>query len=195
MGGWTGGLGGWRAVVAALTLAVSLLFVPPVRVAGSQTASPTEVKAAFLYNFAKFVEWPPDATSGTATLNLGVWGSDAVGDALRTVVRDKTLSGRGFTVKRPAGIEDLGGLHMLFIGDAEKTRVPDILKRIDGLSVLTVSDIDRFCDMGGTIALVLQDSHIRFDVRLDTAQRSRLKLSSRLLNLARKVHGARQGER
>jgi YfiR/HmsC-like len=188
------GLGVRRALVLALALAVSLLLMPPERVA-SQTANPTEVKAAFLYNFAKFVEWPPEATSGTATINVGVWGSDPLGDALRAVVRDKTVNGRGFTVKRPAGMDDLGGLHMLFIGDGEKARVPDILKRIDGLSVLTVSDIDRFCDLGGTITLFVEESHIRFDVRLDTAQRSRLRLSSKLLNLARKVHGAKQGER
>ena len=73
--------------------------------------------------------------------------------------------------------------------------MPDILKRVDGLSVLTVSDIDRFCDLGGTITLFVEDSHIRFDVRLDSALRSRLKVSSKLLNLARKIHGAKQGER
>lgn len=183
-----------RGLVLALAVAVSLMLAP-VHVGGSQTASPAEVKAAFLYNFAKFVEWPLEATSGTPTINVGVWGSDVLGDALRTVVRDKTIGGRGFTVKRPAGIDDLDGLHVLFIGDAEKTRVPDILKRVDGLSVLTVSDIDRFCDMGGTITLFVEDSHVRFDVRLDSAQRSRLKVSSKLLNLARRVYGAKQGER
>ncbi len=192
-GGWSGGLRVRRAALLALTAAV-LALLAPVRVVGNQTASPTEVKAAFLYNFAKFVEWPPEA-SGTATINVGVWGSDALGDALRAVVRDKTVGGRGFAVKRLAAVDDLGGLHMLFIGDAEKGRVPDILKRIDGLSVLTVSDIDRFCEMGGAIALFVEDSHVRFDVRLDAAQRSRLRVSSKLLNLARTVHGAKQGER
>jgi len=188
------GVGLRRAFVLALAAAVSPALLP-VRVTGNQTASPVEVKAAFLYNFAKFVEWPPEATSGTTTINVGVWGSDALGEALRAVVRDKTVGGRGFTVKRPAGMDDLDGLHILFIGDAEKNRVPDILKRVDGVSVLTVSDIDRFCDLGGTITLFVEDSHIRFDVRLDSALRSRLKVSSKLLNLARKIHGAKQGER
>lgn len=192
-GGWSGGLRKRRAVLLALTAAVSALLAP-VPVVGSQTASPTEVKAAFLYNFAKFVEWPPEA-SGTTTINVGVWGSDALGDALRAVVRDKTVGGRGFAVKRPADVDDLGALHMLFIGDEEKGRVPEILKRVDGLSVLTVSDIDRFCDMGGAITLVVENSHVRFDVRLDAAQRSRLRVSSKLLNLARTVHGAKQGDR
>ena len=91
-----------RAFVLALAVAVSSALVP-VRVTGNQTASPVEVKAAFLYNFAKFVEWPPEATSGVTTINVGVWGSDALGEALRAVVRDKTVGGRGFTVKRPAG--------------------------------------------------------------------------------------------
>jgi hypothetical protein len=184
------GLGVGRALVLALAVAVSAVLLP-IGVKGSQTASPVEVKAAYLYNFAKFVEWPPDATSGAATINVGVWGSEALGDALRGVVRDKTVNGRGFTVKRPAGVDDLDGLHILFISDAEKTRVADILKRVDGLSVLTVSDNERFCDMGGTITLFVENSHIRFDIRLDAALRSRLKVSSRLLNLARKVHGAK----
>jgi hypothetical protein len=187
-----GGLGtrGVRLILAILV--GSGLVVPAL---ASQTANTVEVKAAFLFNFAKFVEWPAEATSGTSTINVGVLGNDALGDALRAMVRDKAVGGRGFVVRRPSGVDDLGGLHMLFVGESEKSRVGEILKRVDSLSVLTVSDIDRFCEMGGTINLFIEDSHIRFEVRLDGTQRSRLKISSKLLNLARKVHGAKQGDR
>ncbi len=178
-------------------MALGLWLVLP-RAVDSQTATSIEVKAAFLYNFAKFVEWPADATSGTTTINLGVLGNDAIVEALKTIVRDKTVSGRGFAIKRPASLDDFGGLHMLFVGEAEKRHVPEILKRLEGGTVLTVSDLDRFCQMGGTIALVIENNHVRFDIRLDTAHRSRLKVSSKLLNLARTVHGAngaKQGDR
>jgi len=168
---------------------------------GSQTANTLEVKAAFLYNFAKFVEWPSDATSGMPTINVGVVGNDAVGEALRAMVRDKNIGGKGLSVRKPANLDDLAGLHLLFVGGAEKHRVADILRRLDGATVLTVSDIDRFCQMGGTIELVVENNHVRFDVRLDAAQRARLKVSSKLLGLARTVHGAnaangaKQGDR
>ena len=181
-------------------MACGLWLILPCTV-DSQTATTVEVKAAFLYNFAKFVEWPLDATSGMPTINVGVLGSDPLGDSLRAMVRDKTIGGRGFAVRKPANLDDLSGLHLLFVGEAEKQRVADILRRLEGSAVLTVSDIDRFCQMGGTIELVVENSHIRFDVRLDTAQRSRLKVSSKLLGLARTVHGAngangaKQGDR
>ena len=183
----------WRAVAIAVVVCLALP-----RVLESQTANTVEVKAAFLYNFAKFVEWPSDATGGTTTITVGVLGSDPMAEALRTIVRDKTVGGRGFAVRKPASLDDLAGLHVLFIGDGDTRRLPDILKRLEGTTVLTVSDIDRFCQMGGTIELVVVNSHVRFDVRLDTAQRSRLRVSSKLLNLARTVHGAnapKQGDR
>ena len=180
-----------------MAIAFGLWLVLPCAV-DSQTANTVEVKAAFLYHFAKFVEWPSDATSGMPTINMGVLGSDAMGDSLRAIVRDKTFGGKGFAVRKPVNLDDLTSLHLLFVGDAEKHRVADILRRLEGSTVLTVSDIDRFCQMGGTIELVVENSHIRFDVRLDTAQRSRLKVSSKLLGLARTVHGAngaKQGDR
>jgi hypothetical protein len=188
---------GRRRVCGALAITFGLWLAVP-RSVDTQTANTVEVKAAFLYNFAKFVEWPSDATSGMPTINMGVLGSDAMGDALRAAVRDKAVGGKGFAVRKPANLDDLTGLHLLFVGDAEKHRVPDILRRLEGATVLTVSDIDRFCQLGGTIALVVENNHVRFDVRLDTAQRSRLKVSSKLLGLARTVHGAnvaKQGER
>ena len=186
-----------RRVCRAVAIALGLWLVLPCAL-DSQTATTVEVKAAFLYNFAKFVEWPSDATSGVPTINMGVLGSDTMGDALRAMVRDKAIGGKGFAVRKPANLDDLAGLHLLFVGDTEKHRVADILRRLDGATVLTVSDIDRFCQMGGTIELAVENNHVRFDVRLDAAQRSRLKVSSKLLGLARTVHGAnvaKQGDR
>jgi hypothetical protein len=183
-----------RRACCAVALCGVLLLVRPTALS-SQTANTDDVKAAFLFNFAKFVEWPSEATSGGAPLNLGVLGNDAVNDALRTMTRDKTVAGRAVTVRRATASEDLAAFNMLFVGQSEKARVGDVLKRLDGTTVLTVSDADRFCEQGGIIGLVVEDNHVRFDVSLDAAERSRLKVSSKLLNLARRVLGSKQGDR
>jgi hypothetical protein len=183
-----------RRVIPALAIAAMLLLALPVRLT-SQTANTDDVKAAFLFNFARFVEWPAESTSGATAINLGVLGSDSIGDALRTMVKDKTVAGRRLTVRRASSDDDLSALHLLFISQAEKARVPDVIKRLEGSAVLTVSDVDRFCESGGVIGLVVESNHVRFDVSLGAAERSRLRVSSKLLNLARKVHGAKQGER
>jgi hypothetical protein len=183
-----------RRAWCGLALAALLLLVRPLELS-SQTANTDDVKAAFLFNFAKFVEWPSDATSGTTTLSLGVVGNDAISDALRTMTRDKIVGGKGVSVRRAAPGEDLASFNLLFIGQSEKARLGDVLKRLEGTAVLTVSDADRFCEQGGVIALVIVDNHVRFDVSLEAAERSRLRVSSKLLNLARRVFGSKQGDR
>jgi hypothetical protein len=177
-----------------LALAALLVFVRPLELS-SQTANTDDVKAAFLFNFAKFVEWPSDATSGTGTLSLGVVGNDAISDALRVMTKDKTLGGKGISVRRASVGDDLASFNLLYIGQSEKARLADTLKRLEGAAVLTVSDAERFCEQGGVIGLVIVDNHVRFDVSLEAAERARLRVSSKLLNLARRVFGSRQGDR
>jgi hypothetical protein len=155
--------------------------------AASQTATIDEVKAAFLFNFAKFVEWP-SAPDDKGPLQIGILGSDNVGDSLREIVRGKTVNGRPLAMRRVTDEDDLERLHLLFIAAAEQGRLADIMKRIDGSTVLTVSDIEKFCQQGGAIALLQEGNHLRFEINLDAADRSRLKVSSKLLTLARTVH-------
>jgi uncharacterized protein DUF4154 len=170
----------------AVVLGAVLVCARPAVLAG-QVATTDEVKAAFLFNFAKFVEWPADAAP-TGPLTIGVLGSDSVADSLREFVRGKTIGTRALVVKRMNGSEDLAGFHLLFVGQAEKNRLPDLMRRVDGAGILTVSDADRFCDAGGVIALALDGKHVRFDISLAAAERSRLKVSSKLLSLARTVY-------
>jgi hypothetical protein len=173
----------------AVVLAVLCLLVHPL-IARSQTATTDEVKAGFLVNFFKFIEWPP-AQGGDGPLQIGVLGNDNVSDSLREFIRGKTINGRSLASRRVAAGDDLSHLHMLFIGGAEQARIADVMKRVEGSSVLTVSDVDRFCQQGGMIAFTLEHHHVRFEINLDAADRSGLKVSSKLLTLARTVHQAK----
>ncbi len=156
-----------------------------------QVASADEVKAAFLFNFAKFVEWPVDAAPSGTPLVMGVLGNDGVEESLRAVTRGKSIDRHQLSVKRLTNNDEVTRVHLLFLGLSDRARLADVLKRVDGVSVLTVSDVDRFCQSGGVIALAMEDSRVRFDVNLDAAERGRLKLSSKLLSLARTVHSTR----
>jgi hypothetical protein len=175
-----------------LALAASCLNVRSVRVT-AQVATTEEVKAAFLFNFAKFVEWPPEAWADGAPLAIGVLGGDGIADVLRDMVRGKSIGTHSITVKRINGSEDLATFHLVFIGQNEKSRLPDILRRVERANVLTVSDVDRFCELGGIIALTLEQNHVRFEVSLEAAERAHLKVSSKLLSLARVVYPAKSG--
>jgi len=175
-----------------LALAASCLSIRPVAVT-AQVATTEEVKAAFLLNFAKFVEWPPEALVGGSPLAIGVLGGDGIADVLRDMVRGKSIGTHPMTVKRINGSEDLAAFHMVFIGQSEKSRLPDILRRVERANVLTVSDVDRFCELGGIIALTLEQNHVRFEVSLHAAERAHLKISSKLLSLARVVYPVKTG--
>jgi hypothetical protein len=183
-----------RRACRAIALTAALLLALPSG-STSQTLDTDDVKAGFLFNFAKFVEWPADAMNAASPITIGVLGNDGVNDALRTIVKDKHIGGRAIAVRRTASIDDMAGLHVLFVGQGEKARITDVLKRLDGMAILTVSDVDRFCEQGGAIGLVREGNHVRFEVNLDAAERARLKVSSKLLTLARRVQSAKAGDR
>ena len=177
-----------RGSVLALIVAIVLLCSVPR--AGGQSETPTEyqIKAAFLYNFAKFVEWPADAfTDPHSPIVLGIVGEDPFGSDLDGIVYAKTVNGRGFMVKRLAPGPDLRTCHILFISSSEKKRLAQILEQLKGSSVLTVGEMDRFVQSGGAVNFLLEQNRVRFEINVDAAARARLKISSKLLALARSV--------
>ncbi|MBI5639656.1 MAG: YfiR family protein [Nitrospirae bacterium] len=143
------------------------------------------VKAAFLYNFAKFVEWPPSSFKDShAQLIIYIIGIDPFGDKL-DVLADKTVSGRKLLIRRVAAYDDLGKCHILFISRSEKDQLGNILKAIKNRNVLTVSELNNFCSSGGIINLFLEGDRVRFEINQRAAERAGLKISSHLLNLAK----------
>jgi len=155
--------------------------------AESRTPSEYQVKAAFLYNFAKFVEWPDTAfTSNSAPLNICILGNNPFNASLDDI-RDKTVRGRPLSIRMNPDIDKLNQCHILFISASEKNQLSYIIQRLNNASVLTVADMEGFTSAGGMINLVMQDNKVSFDINLKSARLAGLKISSRLLKLANTV--------
>jgi hypothetical protein len=152
-----------------------------------------QVKAVFLYNFAKFVEWPEAALPDTATtLVISILGEDPFGDAFASI-EGKTVKGRELVIKRFAELPDLEPCHILFISSLEKKRLSAILEHIKTSSILLVSEMEDFTQKGGMVNFVLQKKKVRFEISIETSEEAGLKLSSRLLKLALNIKGGQRG--
>jgi hypothetical protein len=174
---------GWRYWVAVVA---TLLLGGPLLDGRARAAEFDEyaVKAAYLYNFAKFVEWPPEAFArNDSPLWICVVGANPFGDML-AMLSDKRVEKHPVEVRYLPTAAGLDQCHIVFIGRAEQGRFKTMLAKLVRLPVLTVSDIDNFARMGGMIGLVEADQRIRFDINLTTARLANLKLSSQLLKLA-----------
>lgn len=162
----------------------------------AQTASEYELKAMFLYNFPKFIEWTADSFSNdTAPFVVGVLGNDPFSGQLDQTMKGKSLNARPVVVKHFKWGQNLRECHLLFISGSEQKRLAQILDSLRGSSVLTISDINSFCQLGGVIGLELENKKIQFIVNLDTADQAKLRISSKLLSLAKRVLGERRAGR
>lgn len=187
---------GFHSLRRALGLAVAGILLGTVPLAGqSKVANEYEVKAAFLYNFAKFVEWPADAwASPKQPFTFCVFGKDPFGRALDDAIAGKTIVDRPTTVARARQVHELTGCQIVFISTSEAQKWPEIVAALRGRNVLIVGESEDFASSGGTIQFVLEGNHIRFAINPDAADRARLKISSKLLALAVVVHdGSRSG--
>lgn len=157
-----------------------------------QADRPTEyqVKAAFLYNFAKFVQWPADAFGGpSAPLVICIAGEDPFGNYLTRIVAGKTINGRRLIVEGRPETADFRSCHIVFADVAEKKHLPQILGGLKDAPVLTVGETDGFTQEGGVVNFYLEQNRVRFEINVAAAARGRLKISSKLLALARIVGG------
>ena len=157
--------------------------------AQSARAPEYEVKAAFLYNFAKFVDWPPRAFPDSSTpLHICVLGRDPFGDTLSRVVRGKSISGRPIISRTVPSSAEARQCHILFIGSSDPAFLRQALAPLHNLPVLTVGESNEFLPLDGMINFVLEQDRVRFEVNLAAAERHHLKLSSKLLAVARVVN-------
>lgn len=142
------------------------------------------VKALFLYNFVKFVEWPnPLPGDG---ISIGILGDDPFGDMLTQTIAGKTVNGRTFMV-RHVKREQARQCQIVFVAASERKHLRAVLEVVAGAPVLTVGDMHGFAQAGGMIDFEIIDSKVRFEVNIEAAERARLKLSSKLLSLAKIV--------
>jgi hypothetical protein len=157
---------------------------------GESPATEYQVKALFLFNFAKYVEWPASAfTNDVAPITIGVLGTDPFGDDLQHAVAGKTINGRPFIIKHLAADADMGGCQILFISDSEAARLGEILAKAGALPILTVGEGQVSAQKNGIIKFVLKEGKVRLEIDLAAARKAGLTISSRLLAVADLVKG------
>jgi hypothetical protein len=147
-----------------------------------------QIKAAFLYKFGGFVEWPAQVFERPdSPFAIGVLSADGVAAELEQLVPGRTIHGRAISVRRLKRGDSFAGLHMLFVGSAEAARIAETLGAARGRPVLVVSESENALSHGSMINFVAVEDKVRFDVALPPAERGHLKISARLLAVARKV--------
>jgi hypothetical protein len=153
--------------------------------ARAQAATEAELKAAYLFNFALFVEWPD---RGQPTFTICQYGADTLGAGAHALAR-RTLHGKAITVRKAADNE-FTGCDLLYIASSEKSRIRALTASLRGMNILTVSDAPGAAKEGATIGLTVEDKRIVFEVNVAEARKSNLVISAKLLDLARSVVGA-----
>lgn len=152
--------------------------------AAATPAPAAAVKAVFLVNFAKLVEWPPSAFRGPgAPLVIGILGADQFGPVLDEAAAGENVRGRAIEVKRFRRLADLEKCHLLFISAAQEYHLAEIFRHLRRDSTLTVADMDGFVARGGAIQFRNVRGRLRFEIRRDAAERAGLRVNARLLSL------------
>jgi YfiR/HmsC-like len=161
----------------------SALLVPSCLHAQRSNPSEYEVKAAYIYDFGKFVAWPAKVAAAD-DFPICVLGEDPFGATFDATVAGETINGKKVVVNRIAKPQEAVGCRILFISASEESQLKEILATLDKASVLTVSDISQFTRRGGMIQFVIDANRVRFEVNVTTAERAGLTLSSQLLKVA-----------
>jgi ribosomal protein S28E/S33 len=183
-------------VVFAMVILSLLLLAGPDHAGQTPALSERQVKALFLFNFAKYVDWPADAFSNTtAAIVIDVVGQDGIGDEFKQVTGDRTVNGRKVVVRQVDGTADIKDCQILFICASEKGRLQEILDAVKNSAVLTVGETDQFLTMEGMINFTKKENKIHLEINLAPAQRANLKLSSKLLTVADVVLGKPEGKK
>jgi hypothetical protein len=179
-----------RACFAALLVAAvcGAGTLAPARRVGAQGVSEYELKAAFVYNFAKFIEWPDDSFSAPDDpFVIGVLGDDPIASMLVRNLAGKTVRERRLVTRRFGGVSELERCHILFIAGSEAPRLAAALQAVGRQPVVTVGESDGFAQHGGVVGFLMEGARLRFEVNLDAAERANLRISSQLLKLATRV--------
>lgn len=172
--------GGWSKSAVLL-----LLVMFAVQAAG-QRASEYQLKAAFVYNFTKFIDWPGESVRGP-TFQMCVLGQNPFGSELTHLTAGKAIGGHPVQVLTVSNVHLARSCQVVFVSASENAHMKEILSGLRGSSVLTVADTQGFVDSGGIIELLVEDDRVRFEVNLDAANEARLKISAKLLSLAKVV--------
>ena len=176
------------AIAALLAVAGALAVSGRPASAQKDQVGEYEVKAAILYNLSRFVEWPPSAYADSqAPTVVCILGQDPFGDSLKTLGQKQDANGRPVAIRQLKNENGIRDCHVLYVSTSERKTVAQVLTRLQGSNVLTVGEMSQFAVQGGVIQFTLEDKQVRFEINLDAASRMALKISSRLLVLAKIV--------
>jgi hypothetical protein len=172
----------------AIVLGILLSIGARAGAADEYRADEYHIKAAFLFNFAKFVEWPAQAfKSPSDPIVIGVLGKNPFGDALAEAVAGKTLGGRAFQVHEVTDAQQAAGCQIVFVSSSERKRLGPLFARIGNAPVLTVGETDNFASEGGIINFKIDAGNVRLQINVEAARKQQLRISAKLLSLAEVV--------
>jgi len=171
-----------KTLVPAAALAVSLGF------AAETVTKEYQLKAAFIYNFTKFVDWPVQRSgSKDRPFTIGVFGKNPFGDELNKLAQGRSVNGRSMVIKNITSTNEAVSVDLLFVSSGQEESLGKFLITIQGEGVLTIGESKSFAEYGGIINFVTEADKIRFEINLDEAERGGLKLRAQLLKLAKNV--------
>jgi len=187
-------------VKKACVLGILVLGIGPLGAASTVGHEPPQdptlpeyvVKAGFLFNFAKYVEWPADAfEKADSPISIGIVGADPFGEDLDKALRNKTVKEHGFVIRRYTELSDIKLCHILFIPRTENGRLAEILKKTDSWAVLTVGEDEGFIKGGGVVNILIEKEKPRLEVNPEAADKAHLTINSKLLKVATIVRAAK----
>jgi len=181
-----------RSALGGRILAGFLLFLvipygiaAPERQDSAKKMPEYELKAGFLYNFAKYVEWPADSfEKKESPITIGIVGADPFGGALEKTLKDREAQDRKFSIVRFRELGEVKRCHILFVPKSEKAKVQEILKKVEGLATLTVGEAEGFAAAGGAVNILIEKDRPRLEINTEAADKAKLTIQARLLKLA-----------
>lgn len=180
-----------RGLVVGVAVATVVTLLPSMPAVAQRTSGEQVLRAAFLYNFTRYVEWPESAFAAAPRFQVCVMASEALRREVEAILHNEQVRGRLFEVGVPPPGADLKACHLVYFGAQESARAASRLAALRHAPVLTVGEGERFLEQGGVIGFLLVADHVRFDINKRAADEAGLIVSAKLLRVARRVHGAR----
>ena len=180
-----------RRLLAVLALGAFAL-VPVLKAQGNDVLTGDQVKAGFIFNFTRYVEWPSAPDSDLATFHICTAGRDGVVEQLETVVHGRVVDNRKILVQPLADLADVRDCELLYVGNISRKHEERLTAAVASLPVLTVGSTPGFLRGAGMLTFVVEENRVRFDINIDLANRVNIRFDSRLLALARRTNGRGQ---
>jgi hypothetical protein len=180
---------------AAFVAGIPASFAAESMSAADRAVTEYEVKAAYVFYFAKFVDWPPAAfPSKNAPITIGIIGDDEFGNLLASIVKDKTIQEHAIQIRLLKWPADLHTCHMVFVGVSEQKRFRQIAESLKDRPVLTITETEDSSQAKGIMNLFVEGGKVQFEIHIAEAEKARLRISSKLLRLARGTVGSYSGK-